>query len=150
MKALRKQIRGFTLIELMITVAIIGIIAAIGYPSYIEYVNKSRRVDGMAALQSFAGAMERHFTVNSTYCGAGTDSLAPCGANSGGDPTVFPNEAPLDGTDKFYDLDITAVTATTFTLTATPKNAQAGDTCANLTVQHTGARGQSGTGNCWP
>ncbi|WP_421866885.1 type IV pilin protein [Motiliproteus sp.] len=145
----RKQ-QGVTLVELMIVVVIIGIIGAVAYPSYVEFVNKSRRADGMAALQSFAGAMERHFTVNSSYCGAGTTATASCGASSGGDPTIFPTEAPLDGTDKYYDLDISVVSDTSFTLTATPKNAQTGDTCGTLSIQHTGARNQTGSGDCWP
>jgi len=54
--------KGVTLMELMIVVAIIGIIAAVAYPSYQEFVMKSRRADAQAALVSFAGAMERHFT----------------------------------------------------------------------------------------
>ncbi len=148
MKQQKQQ--GFSLIELMIVVAIVGIISAIAYPSYVQYVEKSRRADGMGALVSFAGAMERHFTVNSTYCGAGADTLPPCGANSGGDSTVFATQAPLDGSVKYYDLDITSASATSFTLTATPKNGQSGDSCGNLTLQHTGARGRSGTGDCWP
>tara|TARA_R110002167_G_scaffold138768_9_gene326103 strand:- start:1051 stop:1566 length:516 start_codon:yes stop_codon:yes gene_type:complete len=144
--------QGFSLIELMITVAIVGIIAAVAYPSYVQYVEKSRRADGMGALVSFAGAMERHFTVNSSYCGAGTSTTASCGtASSTGDPTIFPTEAPLDGSDKFYDLDISAVTATTFTITATPKNAQSGDSCGTLSLEHTGLRGKTGAGtSCWP
>ena len=143
---------GFSLIELMITVAIVGIISAVAYPSYVDYVSKSRRADGMGALVSFAGAMERHFTVNSTYCGAGTSTTASCGpASSSGDPTIFPTEAPLDGSEKYYDLDISVVTPTTFTITATPKNAQNGDSCGTLTLAHTGLRGKTGSGtSCWP
>ncbi|RDE18498.1 type IV pilin protein [Motiliproteus coralliicola] len=141
--------QGVTLIELMIAVVIVGIIGAVAYPSYVEFVNKSRRADAMAALQSFAGAMERHFTVNSSYCGAGTDATASCGASSGGDPTIFPTEAPLDGAEKYYELDISVASDTSFTLTATPIGAQTGDTCGTLSIQHTGARLPAG-GDCWP
>ncbi|MEH6469633.1 MAG: type IV pilin protein [Halopseudomonas sp.] len=147
MKQELKQMKlqsGFTLIELMITVAIVGIIAAIAYPSYVQYVEKARRADGMAALVSFAGAMERHFTVNSTYVGTVSGGTA-----STPDPSLFPSEAPLDGGDKYYDLRVEAA-ATSFSISALPKNAQASDTCGTLTLQHTGARSQSGSGDCWP
>ncbi|MFI3186333.1 MAG: prepilin-type N-terminal cleavage/methylation domain-containing protein, partial [Methylococcaceae bacterium] len=53
---------GFTLIELMVTVAIVGILAAIAYPSYQDSVRKSRRADASGALLGLANAMERHFT----------------------------------------------------------------------------------------
>ncbi|MBT5967504.1 MAG: prepilin-type N-terminal cleavage/methylation domain-containing protein, partial [Gammaproteobacteria bacterium] len=54
-----REIKGFTIIELMITVAIIGILASIAYPSYQESVYKSRRADGKGALLGLANAMER-------------------------------------------------------------------------------------------
>ncbi len=70
---------GFTLIELMIVVAIIGILAAIAYPSYQEQVQKSRRADCQGALTGLASAMERFFTVNTTYAGAavGAGGISP-------------------------------------------------------------------------
>jgi len=113
--------KGFTLIELMIVVAIIGILATIAYPSYQEQVKSSRRADAKGALAGLASAMERHSTANNTYLGAGTT-----GGNTGA-PTIFPDEAPLDGSTKFYDLTIQAASATTYTLRATPKNGQVGD-----------------------
>jgi prepilin-type N-terminal cleavage/methylation domain-containing protein len=58
---------GFTLIELMIVVAIIGILASIAYPSYQESILKSRRADAKGALLGFANAMERHFTETNSY-----------------------------------------------------------------------------------
>ncbi|MGM0769459.1 MAG: type IV pilin protein [Pseudomonadota bacterium] len=116
---------GFTLIELMIVVAIIGILAAIAYPSYVEYVERSRRSDAQGALLGLANAMERHHTANNTYLGAGAPNT--------GAPSIFPDEVPRDGNDKYYDLTITAATATTYTVRATPKNAQAGDGVLELT-----------------
>lgn len=116
-----KNAAGFTLIELMIVVAIIGIIAAIAYPSYQSQVDRTRRVDGQGALMEMAAAMERHFAGNNSYLEAATG-----GANTGA-PAIFPTEAPLSGDTKYYDLTIQAATATTYTLRATPKGAQAGD-----------------------
>ena len=142
------QQKGVTLMELMIVVAIIGIIAAVAYPSYQEFVMKSRRADGQAALMSFAGAMERYFTVNDTYCGAGPGSVAACSTGTP-DAEVFVSEAPVDGDDKYYDLDLSVLTGTTFTVRAQPKGAQSTDSCGNLTVDQTGARTDQGT-DCWP
>lgn len=128
--------RGFTLIELMIVIAIVAIVASLGYPAYTESTKKARRADAKSALLSFSQSMERHFTVNNTYLGAGAG-----GADTGA-PAIFPTEAPLDGSAKYYDLTINAATLTTYTLRATPKNAQAGD--GNLEIDNTGAKRWNG------
>ncbi len=142
MKA-RKYEGGFTLIELMIAVAIIGIIAAIAYPSYEESVAKARRSDAQGGLAGLATVLERFYTVNNTYKGAG----------NGGDtdspplPTLYPSQTPLDGATKFYNLTLSATT-TTYTLRATPINGQVGDRCGNMTLTNAGVK-SAGDENCW-
>ncbi len=122
---------GFSLIELMIVVAIIGILAAIAYPSYQDSVRSTRRADAQGALIAFAAAMERHRTETGTYenadAGNDADHVGPPS------PTVFASEAPLDGGTKFYNLEISAATRNAYTLTATPKNGQSGDGVLRLT-----------------
>lgn len=131
--------KGFTLIELMIVVAIVAILAAVAIPSYQDSVAKSRRADAKGALEGLAQSMERFFTANNTYLGA-----AAAGADTGV-PAGYPSEAPLDGSTKFYDLTISATTATSFTIRATPKNGQAGD--GILELDDTSARRWDANGN---
>ncbi len=132
-----KHMKGFTLLELMITVIIIGILASIAYPIYADYLTRSRRADGFGAIQQFAGAMERYYTVNGSYLGAAASTPLPAAPIVPG--TFMKATAPLDGNDVYYNLTIQAATATTFTLRATPVNAQAGDGIIEIT--HTGRRG---------
>lgn len=145
---IRRRQSGFTLIELMITVAIVAILATIAYPAYRDQVLRTRRADAEGALMSFASAMERFYTQNNTYLGAATG-----GANTGAPAaSVFVSEAPVDGNTKYYDLRITAATASTYTLQAQPKGDQANDTkCATLTLDQANARGATGTAptTCW-
>lgn len=128
-----KQSRGFTLIEMLVTVAIIGILVAIAYPSYQESIKKTRRSDAQGALTGLAGAMERHFTANNTYVGvaAGAVPSAPL-------PAIYPSEAPLDGGTKYYDLVIQTATASAYSVRANPKGDQTID--GFLGLDNTGAR----------
>lgn len=150
---MKTKTEGFTLIELMITVAIVAILAAIAYPSYQDQVSSSRRSDAQGALSSFALAMERHFTSNNTYLGAAGTQAVP--ANSGA-PWIFASQAPLDGATKYYNLTIKAgATQSSYTLVATPIGAQVGDGVMEL--DSTGAKrwdrdnsGGFGAGeSCW-
>lgn len=136
--------KGFSLIELMIVVAIVSIIASVAYPSYQESIAKSRRADAQANLLELAQFMERFYTTNNTYQNITT---TPPSA-----PVLPFDESPKDGTNKHYDLALSAITATSFTLTATPKNSMNGDKCGNLTLTHTGVKGKSGSADldeCW-
>ncbi len=132
--------RGFTLIELMVVVAIVAILAAIALPSYNNYVMRSRRASGHDMLMMVATAQERYYTNHNAYA---TD-LADLG---------FSTPASLTSEGGYYLVALAAGgTAQNFTLQATPKNAQASDKCANLTLTSTGAKGYSGVesnGKCW-
>lgn len=115
--------RGFTLIELMIAVAVIGILAAIAYPSYQDSIRKSRRADAKATLLQAAQWMERFYTENNRYdprSRAGTLTTTITAV-----PHPF-QAAPLEGGSKYYAITLAAITQNTFTLNATPCAAIAG------------------------
>ena len=133
-----KKQNGFSLIELMVAVEIVGIIAAFAYPSYQEQVRKTRRADCSGALMGLANALERSFTVNNTYLRAGT-----AGGNTGA-PTIYPATCPIDGGTPTYNLSIQAVTVSTFTIQAAPIGAQANDKCGNFTLTNTGLKSVNG------
>jgi len=140
-----KSQKAFTLIELMIVVAIIGIIASIAYPSYQDSVRRSRRANAKGVLMNFANAMERYYTVNSTYCdagGAGGGSTCGTGTNDTGTPSVFSATSPLNvsAADAYYNLTIKAADANSFNLLATATGSQLGD--GNLEINSTESRGR--------
>jgi len=144
--------RGFTLLELMIVVAIIGILAAIAFPSYQESIAKSKRAEAQAALLALAGAMERHMTENDSYLGA-----AASGNNTGA-PAIINPYVPQDeasAANAYYVLSITAATGSSFTLKATRSQSMASDRCGDFTYTSVGAKGISGQDSgvtkddCW-
>ena len=110
---------GFTLIELMMVVVIVGILAAIAFPSYARYVEQARRADGKSALLDAAQRLERCHTQTNTY--------VDC---------AFPNVSP----DGFYAIAATVQTAMAFTLTATPQGVQANSPCGTYELNSTGGR----------
>jgi type IV pilus assembly protein PilE len=140
---------GFTLIELMIAMVVIAILAAVGYPSYLDYVARGKRAEGKGALLRAAQQMERFYSVNNCYpsatanCGnAGTSAAALTAASI----NAFSGDSAAASA---YNLAVTT-TAQAFTVTATPTFA---DTkCGNLTLTNTGAKGKTGAEsmqNCW-
>ncbi|WP_413664311.1 type IV pilin protein [Microbulbifer sp. CNSA002] len=112
---------GFSLIELLIVIGIVGIIAGLAWPAYQSHILTSNRADAQGALMGLAQAMEQHFTQNGSYTGA-ADGGADIGA-----PAIFPTEAPLDNSNKTYDLTIQAANDSSYTIRATPKNSQVGN-----------------------
>ena len=120
--------QGFTLIELMIVVAIVGILSAIAYPSYTEYVRRGHRADARAGLLQAQQWLERAATATGVY------------------PTTLPTALTWSGdTTKRYDIAFDAGnTNAAYTLTATPKGAQTGDKCGIYTMSNTGVRGADG------
>jgi len=135
-----KSPKGFSLIELLIVIAIIGILAAVGYPSYTSYVIKTKRADGTLALMEAVQAMERCKSTTFAYTGCtltGQQAISPEG---------------------HYAIALSPdPTASTFTIVATPQGTQTKDTkCKTISIDHLGAKSSTPTtdgaddNKCWP
>lgn len=137
-----KKYNGFTLIELMIVVAIIGIISAIAYPSYDSYMKKSKRADAKVGLSKIADKQERFYLQNNTY----TTSFAAAGLNT--------SNISEEG---YYTFSITSanlISGFVATATAIAGKSQANDTgCTVMTLSSTGLKTPNGvpagTKDCW-
>ncbi len=140
----RETAAGFTMLELMITTAVIAILAALAYPSYKNWVDSGRRADGTAALLDLANRMQRYYAENNTYVGA---TIA-----AGTATDVISSATTPQG---YYTLDFggVALTATTYILRATTAGVQVNDTrCGNLTLTSANVKSISGTATvdqCW-
>ena len=124
----RRLAQGFTLIELMIVVAVVGILSAIAYPSYTEYVRRGHRADARAGLLQVQQWLERAATATGTY------------------PTNLPSALTwtADNTKRYNIAFQAGNTTAAYVLTATPKGAQTGDKCGTYTLSNTGVRGAAG------
>ena len=147
----RRGQHGFTLIELMIAVAIIGILMRLAYPAYTASVKKSRRADAKTALLDVAQREERWMATANVY----SVSAPELGYNAG---TTITTAAPMNvltGSTAFYQVAVSMPTTTTFTVTATPitGTSQAKDTqCMAFTLDQTGKQtvtGTSAASDCW-
>jgi len=140
-----RKLRAFTLTELMIVVVIVGLLAAMAYPSYINQVRKGRRADAQAALYDLAQAMERYYTRSHDY------STATLGSNG-----IFPELWPKDKQSKFYKLSIDTTTTQTYykiSARAIVDTVQAEDVCPDLWLDSIGNTGAEKQGtmveSCW-
>lgn len=127
-----KKNKGFTLIELMITVAVIGVLAAIAIPNYSQYVQRSKRAEARSALQQATLWMERAQTATGAYPLTAAFPVSLSTVPSG-----------------LYTVTLASANGTTYTLSATPTGAQANDGCGTFTVTGVGVRGVVGNTAQW-
>jgi len=136
--------RGFTLIELMIVVAIVGILSAIVYPSYQEYVRRAARAEARANILDMAQNQERWFTNDGTYLAIAD---APATAQAG-----FKNFSGNDVDSRKYDIKVEVPAGgATYTITATPSNGFSDPRCERLTLTSAGLKGSTAgdVATCW-
>lgn len=130
---MRTKNKGFTLLEVMIVVAIVAILAAIAIPSYSNYVIRTKRGDAMAALMSAVESVERQKASNNfSYAGASLPF----------------NRVPTDGGATYYNITLSNLTATTYTITASPTGSQP-TSDGSLSINQSGAK-TWGSKTCWP
>jgi len=144
----RRQ-RGYTLLEMMVVVAIVTILASIGYPSYMGYITRTNRVAAKSMLLQVADRQEQFFANNKQY----TNDLTALGYAANGFMVNDQGAFTADGAgDRIYRITLTNTTPMTYTVNAVPQLRQASHDaqCMTLTLTHTGVRDQTGASTeCW-
>lgn len=151
---LKSKQTGFTLIELMIVIVILGIIAAIALPSYSNFIRKSARTQATTLLSTIAQRQEVYFIANRTY---GALNVTPAPLNYSAVTISVDKEGGLGAAGAgLYDVTMTVASATAFTISATAKNAQLDDTdCRVFTLTNIGAQSATNaaavdtSAKCW-
>jgi type IV pilus assembly protein PilE len=137
----RRRQQGFTLIELMITVAIIGILVAIAYPSYSSYVIRTKRATGAGCLMELSQWMERNYTTCLRYDKTGAACTTDVDSSQ---LPVLQCRTDLGTSYVFTVAGTPAIATNTYQLDATPGGAQASDTqCGTLSLNQQGVKSVS-------
>jgi type IV pilus assembly protein PilE len=139
----RRRLLGFTLIELMITVAIVAILAAIAFPSFMDQIRKSRRAAAQSVLMDIAAKQHQVFLDTRSYASAANTAAVAA--------APLKVSVPSDVTS-YYDLDVAVTTPAaappTFTARAIPKSGQSSDKCGTMTLTETGTK-TAAVSTCW-
>jgi type IV pilus assembly protein PilE len=132
--------RGFTLIELMIAIAIAALLATVALPSYLSYVRRGNRVDATSLLQAANLAQERYRLGHTAYSSATTDLSPPC-----------PTSGGCTSERQHYTLAISGVSGTAYTLTANAASSQqsADSGCTAIVLSVSGGTTQYSPAACW-
>lgn len=128
----RKNVAGFTLIEVMVTVAIVGILASIAYPTYLSQIRKSRRAEAQTTLMNIAARQQQMVLDTRQYA----DTTAALNVS-------VPSTVALNYT---ISISVGSATVPTFNALATPLGAQAADSCGTLSVDQAGIKSPP---SCW-
>ena len=139
----RFGLTGFSLVELLVVLVIMGVLSAVALPAYTRYVQRGHRTEAMAALLEAQHYMERYYSANGQY-------LSPANA-----APVLPQrlqQVPTQGSVR-YRLSVREASVNSYLVQAVPEGSMAGDVCGSLTINQTGLRGvlnsNRSVAECW-